>query len=99
MYLYGENFIKSQALQILFTFEDGTKTVQVTPIYNNPCMLAFTIPDMGEEVPVGTHPLAIEVTMNGQNYTQSGLNFQYNSVDPSLSEEDLKRMDEEEAKN
>ena len=62
-------------------------------------MLAFTIPDMGQEVPVGNHLLNIEVTLNGQTFTECGLQFLYNSVDPALSEEDLRRMDEEEAKN
>jgi len=38
--------------------------MMVTPIYKNPNMVAFTIPDMGEEVPVGNHPLSVEVTMN-----------------------------------
>lgn len=71
----------------------------MTPIYKNPCMLAFTIPDMGEDVPVGSHILNLEITLNGQSFTESGLTFMYNSVDPALSEEDLKRMDEEEAKN
>lgn len=86
-------------MQILFTFDSGAKSVMVTPIYKNPNMLAFVVPDMGEEVPVGQHPLNVELTANGQNFTANGLTFQYNSVDPSLSEEDLKRMDEEEAKN
>lgn len=99
MYLYGENFIKSQSVQLLFDFESGTKRVLVTPIYKNPCMLAFTIPDMGEDVSVGQHPLSVELTLNGQTFTSDGLTFMYNSVDPSLSEEDLRRMDEEEAKN
>lgn len=99
MYLYGENFLKSSSVQILFNYENGTRTVLVTPIYKNPRMLAFTIPDMGEQVPVGQHSISLEVTLNGQTFTECGLTFMYNSVDPALSEEDLKRMDEEEAKN
>ena len=99
MYLYGDNFIKSQSVQLMCDFESGTKKVLITPIYKNPCMLAFTIPDMGEEVPVGNHTLNIEITLNGQSYTENGLTFMYNSVDPALSEEDLRKMDEEEAKN
>ena len=43
--------------------------------------------------------LNVEVTLNGQTFTACGLTFLYNSVDPSLSEEDLRRLDEEEAKN
>ena len=65
MYLYGENFIKTASTQILFTYDAGAKTVMVTPIYKNPTMLAFTVPDMGEEVPVGQHPLNVEITTNG----------------------------------
>jgi len=41
----------------------------------------------------------LEITLNGQTFTTSGLHFQYNSVDPALSEEDLRRLDEEESKN
>jgi len=99
MYLYGENLLKVPSLQIICTFDAGIKTVLVNPIYKNQTFVAFTIPDMGHEVPVGNHPLSVEMTLNGQNFTQNKLTFMYNSVDPSLSEEDLKRMDEEEAKN
>ena len=72
--------------------------MKVSPIFKNGNMVAFTIPDMGEEVPVGNQMLSVEATMNGQNFTSCGLTFMYNSVDPSLTEEDLRRMEEEEAK-
>lgn len=65
MYLYGENFLKTSGLQVMFTFDNGAKTSMVTPIYKNPKMLAFCVPDMGVEVPVGTHPLSVELTLNG----------------------------------
>lgn len=106
MYLFGENLIKGNQLQIIFTFQQEAneeqeakhKVIKVTPIYKNPNMVAFTIPDMGEEVPVGNQTLSVEATMNGQNFTSCGLTFMYNSVDPALTEEDLRRMEEEEAK-
>ena len=69
MYLYGENFIKAPTVQLLCDFDNGTKKVLVTPIYKNPCMLAFTIPDMGEEVLMGNHTLTLEMTLNGQTFT------------------------------
>lgn len=75
MYIYGQNFIKSPAVQIVCNFDNGAKTVQVTPIYKNPKMLAFLIPDMGEDVPVGAHSVGVEVTLNGQSFTECGLNF------------------------
>ena len=61
-------------------------------------MIASTIPDMGEEVPEGDHLLTVEITLNGQQYSSSGIQFLYKSVDPNLTEEDLKKMDEEDAK-
>lgn len=53
---------------------------------------------MGPEVPMGNHMVTVEVSINGQQYSQSGCQFLYNSVDPALSEEDLKRIDEAEEK-
>lgn len=99
MYLHGDNFLKGVSTQVLFSYDCGAKTQTIAPIYKNPNLLAFCVPDMGEEVPVGNHPVNVEVTLNGQTFTGSGLTFLYNSVDPALTEEDLKRMDEEEAKN
>ena len=54
---------------------------------------------MGAEVPVGHYHLNIEVTLNGQQYSSNGVSFLYNSVDPNLTEDDLKKMDEAEEKN
>ena len=63
-------------------------------------MLATQIPDFGADVPEGDHMAQVEVTLNGQQYSQSAtpVQFLYKSVDPNLTEEDLKKMDEEEAK-
>jgi hypothetical protein len=53
---------------------------------------------MGSDVPIGQHPLSVEVTLNVQQYSSNGVTFLYNSVDPNLSEEELKKMDELEEK-
>ena len=53
---------------------------------------------MGIDVPVGNCTINVEVTQNGQQFTELGHSFMYNMVDPSLTEEDLKKLDEEEAK-
>jgi len=65
MYLYGENFIKSRALKLMITYDSGVKTEMLTPIFKNSRMLAFSIPDMGGQVPVGNHLLNLEITLNG----------------------------------
>lgn len=49
-------------------------------------------------MPVGNHMVTVEVSINGQQYSSNGIQFLYNSVDPSLSEEDLKRQEEAEEK-
>ena len=72
---------------------------EITAIYKNVRKLACEIPDMGHEVPVGHHHLNVEVSLNGQQYSSGGPSFLYNSVDPNLTEEELKKMDELEEKN
>lgn len=53
---------------------------------------------MGPEVPIGHHQVKVEVSLNGQQFSSLGVSFLYNSVDPNLSEEELKKMDEAEEK-
>jgi len=57
----------------MISYDSGAKVVQVVPIFKNAGLLAFTIPEMGAEVPVGNHLLSLELTFNGQNFTTSGL--------------------------
>lgn len=52
---------------------------------------------MGEAIPLGEHPCSVEISANGQNYFQ-GPTFKYKSLDRNLTEDDLKKLDEEEAK-
>lgn len=61
-------------------------------------MLGLTLPDMGEQLEVGNHLLTVEVSLNGQQYTSNGVKFLYMMVDPALSEEDLRKLEEDEAK-
>jgi len=53
---------------------------------------------MGGEVPEGDHLISVEVSLDGHQFSSQGVKFLYKSVDPNLTEEDLKRMDEEDAK-
>ena len=53
---------------------------------------------MGGEVPIGNHMVTVEVSLNGQQYSANGVQFLYNSVDPNMSEEDLRKQDEAEEK-
>ena len=38
------------------------------------------------------------MSINGQQFTSNGIQFMYNSVDPNLTEEELKKLDEAEEK-
>mmetsp|Transcript_23440 Transcript_23440/g.17901 ORF Transcript_23440/g.17901 Transcript_23440/m.17901 type:complete len:81 (+) Transcript_23440:1985-2227(+) len=68
-------------------------------VFKNARKLACEIPDFGAEVPVGHHLVGVEVTLNGQQYSSGGPQFLFNSVDPNLTEDELKKMDELEEKN
>ena len=97
MYVYGQNFLKKDTLKVKFTYE-GSVVKEVEGIYKNPTKIGCLIPDMGEEVPVGQHLVVVEVTLNGQQYSSNGITFLFNSVDPALSEEELKKLDEADEK-
>lgn len=64
-------------------------------------MLGVVIPDMGDQLPweeVSEHLITVEISLDGQQYSESGLQFLYKAVDPSLSDEALKALDAEDAK-
>ena len=67
-------------------------------MFKNSKKLACEIPDLGPDVPVGQHMVTAEVSLNGQQYSSNSIQFLYNSVDPALSEEDLRKIDEAEEK-
>ncbi len=52
---------------------------------------------MGETIPIGEHQCQIQATVNGQQWF-SGPVFKYKALDRNLSVEDLRKLDEEEAK-
>lgn len=97
MLIYGVGFIKNQHLMVRLSKDTAHKLVK--PVYKSSRKLAIELPDMGSEgVEIGTHPITVEVTTNGQQFTACGVTFQYNQVDPNLTDEDIRKMEEEEAK-
>lgn len=38
-------------------------------VYKNDTMLGTSIPDMGAEVPEGEHLVSVEISLNGQQYS------------------------------
>ena len=82
-----------------FTFEDSV-SVTSPLVYKNSCLFGTSIPDLGPEVPEGEHSVSVSVTLNGQQYcdSQEKVTFLYKAVDPNLTEEELRKMDEEDAK-
>lgn len=89
--------MKADAIVAKFTWDDKvSKTGEC--VYKNQGMLAAQIPDMGAEVPEGDHLISVEISLNGQQFSSQNVSFLYRSVDPNLTEEDLKKMDEEDAK-
>lgn len=111
MFVHGLNFVKNevknyeasylilQTLRIKFSHASTGVTKEVAAVFKNSKKLGCEIPDLGGDVPVGHTLIIVEVSLNGQQFTSNGCQFLYNSVDPNLSEEELKKMDELEEKN
>ena len=98
LFIYGQNFLSTEEMVAEFTWND-TITCPSPVVYKNPGLMATTIPDMGVEVPEGDHQVSVRITLNGQQFNKDPLTFLYRSVDPNLTEEELKKMDEEDLKN
>ena len=98
LFLHGKGFLKSDQMLARFTFEDSISMTS-TMVYKNACLMGTQIPDMGPDVPEGEHLVSVTVTLNGQQYSDGEkVSFLYKAVDPNLTEEELKKMDEEDAK-
>lgn len=97
VFIYGKGFKNSHEITAKFTCEDKSQRSSLC-IFKNPGMLAATIPDMGPDVPEGDHLVSVEISLNSQQYSAQGIQFLYKAVDPNLTDEDLKKMDEEDAK-
>merc|ERR1711990_746042 len=95
--IHGSGFRKNALLMCRLT-QGGDKHQFVKPVYKNSKKLCIMVPDMGAEVEVGNHTLTVEVTVNGQQYTENKVGFLYNHIDPNMTEEELKKLEEEEAK-
>lgn len=106
IFVHGTAFLKADEIIARFTnlpsAEAETPVPQVTKtsacVFKNATMLGTTIPDLGPEVTEGEHTVAVEISLNGQQFSNQNIQFLYKSVDPNLSEEELKKMDEEDAK-
>lgn len=104
LFIYGHEFLRLETLKVKFSHPGTGVSKEVLGgahghiVYKNSKKLGVEIPDLGPEVPIGNHMVTVEVSINGQQFSQNGSQFLYNSVDPALSEEDLKRIDEAEEK-
>ena len=89
-----------QTLKVKFSHAGTGVSKEVTGhvVFKNNRKLGVEIPDLGGEVPIGQHLVSVEVSINGQQFSSNGIQFLYNSVDPSLSEEDLRKQDDAEEK-
>lgn len=106
IFIFGNDFCKMDTVKVKFIhsgtgvskelFGISAATGQI--VFKNSKKLACEVPDLGPEVPVGNHLVSVEVSLNGQQFSSNGIQFLYNSVDPALSEEDLRKMDEAEEK-
>jgi len=97
--MYGSNFLNNTGLQIKFSYNAGEVERIVQPVFKNSTLIGMALPDMGSDVPIGHHLLTAEITLNGQQYSNFGQKVLYNQVDPALTDAELAKMDEDEAKN
>lgn len=92
--MYGDNYIEgSMKLQCVI----GETKMNIDNVWKADGKLGFIIPNMGDTIEAGDHPCAVELSVNGQQYSHCGKTFLYMSTG-GMSEEELKKLEEEEAK-
>ena len=96
IYIHGTGFLKNSLLMARVSVANVTKLVK--PIWKNGRKLAIEMPDMGTEVEQGNHQATVEVTVNGQQFSTNNISFLYNQVDPNMTDEELRKLEEEEMK-
>lgn len=77
IFIHGVNFSKSDYLELMF-IADKFNPVSVKPIFKNGKCLGAVIPHMGDELPIGHHQINVELTLNGQQFTDCGQKFLFN---------------------
>lgn len=100
----GENLRRTEEMCARFSWQgegDLESTAFAPVVFKNASTLGVIVPDMGDKLPweeVSEHLVTVEISLDGQQYTESGLQFLYKAVDPSLTDEALKALDAEDAK-
>ena len=71
-------------------------------VFKNVQLVGVMVPDMGGSLPwegdTSEHLVTVEISLDGQQYTENGLQFLYKATNPSLSDEELKALEAEDAK-
>ena len=75
--VHGTNFQRTDYISLRFSLENYAP-IYVRPVYKNSKLLGAVIPHMGDDVPIGHHPLVVELTLNGQQFTENGHKFLFN---------------------
>jgi hypothetical protein len=99
IFMHGDNFKQTDEMVAEFTWNDSV-TRRGPVIYKNPKLLASSIPDFGADMPPEEeHLVSIRVSLNGQQFNiqaaDAPVQFRYKSTDPNLTEEELRKKDEE----
>lgn len=68
-YIHGAKFRKTNAIKVRFMFEG--KSYYADGVYKNEKRIGCIIPDM-VEIPVGEHKIFVDLSFNGQQFTNLG---------------------------
>ncbi|KAL4436169.1 hypothetical protein ABPG74_018153 [Tetrahymena malaccensis] len=76
LYIHGEDFIDSPDMIISFIFNNTSKIIK--GVYKNSSKIGVIIPEL-DQVPQGIHDVTIEISYNGQCFSNAQKTFRYYS--------------------
>lgn len=77
LHVHGKNFRKSkEGTMVRFSYDNQQKAIEVRAFLKNNKLIAVMIPEL-EGLTPGIHEITLEISFNGQQYSQTNKKFKY----------------------
>lgn len=96
LFIEGKKYLKQCEILVQFIFGNQGKIVK--GIFKNERRIGVQIPEI-DNLPIGIQEIGVEITFNGQQFSNSKKTFRLLSFDKNLTVEQKIKYEEQEIKN
>lgn len=95
LYLYGK-YLRNSEISAQFVCQNKGKIVKTA--FKNERKIGVIVPEL-DDLPTGIHEVFVEISSNGQQYSNSRRSFKYLAFDKSMPQDQRNKYEEQELKN